>query len=178
MSPGFTRRHGGGQRLVVGDDFGLPDEKRRPRSDAERTLLAATLLPAELPPATLLRTLSQTTGSAGFVLPEPTAAHPPGIGINAFASPSHSYPDALRLHLVNYDVPRGTDRADPPRVVRNLVATVPLQPKWRVTSVEAFSPHAGENLAIVFELCAGVVSVRVTRLEVYQIIRRPGRAEP
>jgi hypothetical protein len=131
MSSGFTRRHGGGQRLVFGNDFGSRDEKGRPRSDAERTLPAATLLPAELPPAALLGTLSQTTGGAGFVLPEPTAPHPPGIGINAFASPSHSYPDALTLHLVIYDVPPGTDRADP---LRDLVVAAPLP------SVVDFSP--------------------------------------
>jgi hypothetical protein len=166
-----------GSLIIARDDFGVMDEKCRPRARSLRRIEGASVLSAGVAASALLARLSEIIGRPGG-LTDATGQAPSGVGVNAFIAPANDRAGAVLFHLVNYNVPLGRDRTDPPRPVRDLVASLPFPPGWRVTSVEAFSPHLGESRDVNFEQQGDRVRLRIPRLDLYKVIRIAGEAAP
>lgn len=164
-----------GALLVLGDDFATLDEKCRPRPASQRAGLAATILPAAVSAPVLLEEIERALGGPFGALTTVAGQRTPAVGINAYAEPSAQSPRDLVVHVVNYDVPLGQARTESPNPVRDLVATMPLPPHWRVTSVKAFSPQPDEDLRVTFEVENGMLRLRIPRLVLYQIVRISGK---
>ena len=166
---GVFRRYAGehGKLIVAGDDFAAFDDKCRGRSpDVARIEQAI-----HLPPSPAKAKLMAALGSLAGVIVDPT----PGLGVNAYAKPAHGRPTEIVLHLVNYNVSLGRESKEPPTPVEDVIVRVPLPSRWRVTSLEAFSPCDDEGLAARFEQGGATAVVRIPKLHLYQVIRIAGK---
>lgn len=170
-------QEGHGELFIMGEDFATYDHKCRPWSGPDRIPGGAALLPAEVTTEDLLNTLSRAIGRSAISLTNAAGEVPAGVGVNAYLNPAQGSGGRIMVHLVNYNVPLGSERDDPPRPLEKLVASVPLPPNWRVTSVEGFSPYSEENLDVTFEQDEGTARLRIPKLHLYQAIRISGEPD-
>ena len=171
-------QEGGGTLVVMGDDFASLDEKCRSRPAADREIAGALRLPATASADEVLARLSPRPVASPASVADRGGRTPAGIGANAYFKSSAAGAGEILLHLVNYNVPLGKDRNDPPLAVADLMATVLLPPHWQVEGVKAFSPYPDEDLRITFEQEGDAVRLRIPRLHLYKVIRISGRNAP
>ncbi len=162
-----------GRLFIMGDDFGTLDETGLQRALADFPSPFVSL-PAHGGVQNIIQNMSHALGHTAHSLSDPEGSLPPGVGINAFALSDAERPAHLMVHLINYNVPLGKKREDPPLPVENLEVTLPLPSNWIAQSITAFSPNPGENLHIPFEQQEDLLRLRVPRLEYYQVIRITG----
>lgn len=167
------RRYAGehGKLLSLGDDFAAFDDKCRDRPQGEAGIEQAVCLAASPSKAKLIDALSDALGRPAGVLTNPA----PGLGVNAYAKPTCDRPTEIIVHLVNYNVPLGRESKEPPVPVEGVTARVPLPLNWRATSVAAFSPYEGEELATLSEQDRSTMTLRIPKLRLYQAVRIAGK---